>query len=83
MIFIITPPRKYLPFLKRIRKAGINDIRVGRVDTAQFAFRLKALKGVKWFEDFNEADGVFIQQLKARNEVKIINKTLAYYNKLQ
>jgi hypothetical protein len=72
---------KLLPFITRVRRADPNNIRVLKVDTAMFAFRYRALKGIRWREDFNEADGIFIEELKIANGgVHVVNKTLSYYN---
>jgi hypothetical protein len=72
--------RKYLSFLIRVRKGTSSSIRIAHIDTAMYAFRLKALKGIRWREDIYEADGLFIEELKAKNSIQIINKTLSYYN---
>jgi hypothetical protein len=75
---------KLLPFITRVRRADPNNIRVLKVDTAMFAFRYRALKGIRWREDFNEADGIFIEELKIANGgVHVVNKTLSYYNWLR
>jgi hypothetical protein len=52
---------KLLPFITRVRRADPNNIRVLKVDTAMFAFRYRALKGIRWREDFNEADGILLK----------------------
>jgi hypothetical protein len=72
--------RKFVGFLKRVRKADINKVRICSIDMAQCAFRLQALKNIRFREDIYEADGLFIEELKAQNQVRVISKTLCYYN---
>jgi hypothetical protein len=75
---------KLLPFITRVRRADPNNIRVLKVDTAMFAFRYRALKGIRWLEHISEADGFFIEELKEANGgVQVVNKILCYYNWLQ
>jgi hypothetical protein len=75
--------RKYLTFLTRIRKADPAKVRMNCVDTAQFAFRLHAADGFHWREDLYSADGLFIEELHARNLIQFINKPLSFYNWLR
>lgn len=66
-------------------KADPDKITVGNIDTAQYMFRGSIVKGLRFDESRYDADGVFIEELYARNKDKflIVNQPLCYYNYLR
>lgn len=66
-------------------EAAPENVRLNSIDTAQFAFKTKLLKGLRFDATRYDADGVFIYELFNRDQsaFKIVNKPLSYYNYLR
>lgn len=61
-------------------EAAPENMRVGRVDTAQVVFRKKLLNGLRFPEDSKVADGIFYEALyKANPEQFVFVKQIATY----
>jgi hypothetical protein len=67
---------------KRIRHAAIDKIKEGYIDTAQFLINYSIIRYRRWKKEVFNADGSFIREILElhRNEFRILNSTLAYYN---
>ena len=65
--------------------ADPESIELNKTDTAQFAFNVKLLNGLRFDPARYDADGVFIEQLYNENKdkFKVIQQPVCYYNKLR
>lgn len=68
-----------------IRLFPSEEIKVGNIDTANFAVRLRAIGETRWEVNRYEADGIFAEDISKKTGIKKmkIDKYLSYYNYLR